>query len=70
MNKANQIGRRLAALREKRGLSQHQLAAQAGVSQPFVSLIESGARGLSRPYAMAIADALGVNVAQLQGGKS
>ena len=66
MSSRNYLGRRLAALREKGGLSQRQLADRAGVSQAFVSLVEGGGRELSRPYAMALADALGVSVDELQ----
>ena len=41
-----QIGRRVAAIRKKRGLSQEELAKMLGVSRPVVVQIESGNRGI------------------------
>ena len=41
-----QIGRRVAAIRKKRSLSQEELAKMLGVSRPVVVQIESGNRGI------------------------
>lgn len=53
-------------LREQRGWRQADLAAATGLSRPFVSQIESGEREPSEITVQAIADALGVEVAELQ----
>lgn len=56
---------RLRRLRESRGLSQTALAARAGVSRQLISAVESG-RHLPRvDAALALAGALGVDVADL-----
>jgi HTH-type transcriptional repressor of puuD len=53
------IGGRVKALRAERGLSMRDLAAQAGVSQPFVSKLERGHQLPSVPTVYALAAALG-----------
>jgi transcriptional regulator with XRE-family HTH domain len=53
------IGARVHALRSERGLSMRDLAGQAGVSQPFVSKLESGRQLPSVPTVYALAAALG-----------
>ena len=42
---SNRLGTRLRSLRHWRGLTQTQLAARAGFSQPHIANIERGARG-------------------------
>lgn len=55
----------IAAWRRHRGLSQHALAAQAGVSRVWISRIEMGA-GHGTPATRArLADALGIPVTML-----
>ncbi|MCW5696489.1 MAG: helix-turn-helix transcriptional regulator [Bauldia sp.] len=52
-------------LREYRGLSTTQLAAAAGLSQPYIVQIEGGARTGTTEYLAKIAAALGVAVDDL-----
>ena len=59
------IGRAVARLREAKGWSQQQLAEAAGLSQPYVSKVESGAREPSLVVVQALARALGVKVDEL-----
>ncbi len=56
----------LPALRLKRGLSQAQLAAFVGTSQPHIAKIEAGATRLYFATATRIADALGVTLDALR----
>lgn len=63
------FGDRLRALRERRGITQEQLAALAGVSQPLISFAESGRRGISHAMLIRLADALRVSVGELSGEK-
>lgn len=61
------LGRVIASLRERRGLSQAQLAAMIGVAQSSLSRFETGA---SQPDAFTfrkLAQALGISVGKLQG---
>jgi transcriptional regulator with XRE-family HTH domain len=53
--------------REARGLSQQRLATDAGLSDGYISLIETGRRGArpSRDTVLALAQALGVPAAEL-----
>ena len=48
--------------REHRGLTQGQLAVQAGISHPYMSQIESGKRAGTTEVLRAIAEALGVDL--------
>jgi transcriptional regulator with XRE-family HTH domain len=43
----DEIGRRLRAIRLERGLSQNELAEQLGITQPNISAVEIGRRGLT-----------------------
>lgn len=61
------FGRRLAELREARGLSQHQLAKAVGVSSQFVGRIETGARAPSFFVLEKLAEKLSVEPAVLFG---
>lgn len=60
---APSLGEYLKSARLKRGMGQEQLAEAAGVSNAYVSLIETGrrgaARGVSRDIVLRLADALG-----------
>jgi transcriptional regulator with XRE-family HTH domain len=61
--RALRVGAHLARLRERRGLSQTQLAARAGMSAPNVSRIEtSPAQNLTLGTLMRLAGALNYNV--------
>lgn len=62
---ANAVAARLRRLRERRGLTQGQLAAEAGVSRQLVSAVEAG-RHLPRMDAgVALARAVGVSAEEL-----
>jgi len=62
------IGARIGYWRKRRGLTQAVLAGLAGVSQPFVSQVEAGQKGIERRSTLvAIAGALQVSVADLLG---
>jgi len=56
----------LRTLREQRGLTQNQVASRAGVTKPYLSQLESGARkNPSLPVLKRLAKALGVPVTEL-----
>lgn len=58
----------LARIRSARGLSQRQLAAQSKVHQVMIARLESGERPIANirlSTAIALADALGVDVREL-----
>ncbi|GLZ13698.1 transcriptional regulator [Actinomadura sp. NBRC 104425] len=62
------IGARLRALRSWRGMTQSQLADQAGLSTSFISMVEHGHRMLDRrSHISAVAAALRVSEADLTG---
>lgn len=54
-------------LRKSKGLTVAALAERAGLSQPHLTRIEGGSRGLSIPLAEKIASALGTEVAEVLG---
>ncbi|GAA2190191.1 XRE family transcriptional regulator [Leucobacter alluvii] len=62
---ALELGRRVAALREVRGMSLRALAAAAGVSSSFLSQLENARTNASVASLRKIAVALGVSAAQL-----
>ena len=62
---ALELGRRVAALREVRGMSLRALAAAAGVSSSFLSQLENARTNASVASLRKIAIALGVSPAQL-----
>ncbi|HYD66722.1 helix-turn-helix transcriptional regulator [Azospirillum sp.] len=51
--------------REYRGLTQEQLAGKAGITKPYLSQLETGARNPSIDTAKALAEALNVDVDDL-----
>src|SRR4051794_37310052 len=63
------IGTRIRAWRRRRGgMSQEVLAGRAGLSRPFISMVEAGRRSVERRSTLiAIASALQVSVADLLG---
>ena len=68
--KPDSIGKRLKALRARRGLSLRALAVQANVPQSTLSLVENGGRpgaGLSLETAKRLCWALGVGIGELAG---
>lgn len=60
-----ELGRRIARARERRGLTQAQLAEQVGLAQSAISRIESGVRSVDSIELAAIAERLGVSVLDL-----
>lgn len=62
-----EAGRRLAALRDSRGLTQDELAHEAGVSVKTVSRFENGRHDGRRTTVRQIAKALGVDEADILG---
>jgi transcriptional regulator with XRE-family HTH domain len=63
-----QVGMRLRALRDERGLSQEALAAACNLHRTYIGLIERGERSLSMPAIEIIAKALEVAPARLFDG--
>lgn len=61
------VGDNIKRLREAKGISQRQLAREAGVSQPLLCQIERGTKNPSLPVGLALAAALGVKVERLAG---
>lgn len=67
------IARNLRNLRLERGLPQDQLAANAGISQTFLSQVESGKRNVSVDTLECLANVLNVDIVDIlspfQGGE-
>ena len=61
------VGDNIKQLREAKGISQRQLAREAGVSQPLLCQIERWTKNPSLPVGLALAAALGVRVERLAG---
>jgi len=61
----SRFGERIRQLRTSKGLTQEELAEAVGVSTDFISLIERGERAPSFENLERLAEALGVNVAEL-----
>ncbi len=60
------LGSVLKKLREEKGLTQEQVAKQGGITKPYLSQLESGAReNPSLPVLKRLAKALGVRVIEL-----
>ncbi len=59
------IGQNLAALREKRGLSQEEAASYLGVSRPVISYYETAQREIPLLHLEKLGDLFGVEVADL-----
>lgn len=62
------IGERVRALRTARGIGQTELAAAIGVSKSYLSHIEAGRRPVSAALTAQLAEALAVDVEQLESG--
>lgn len=59
------IGRKIALLRNERGMSQEDLAGEAEVNRGYISRIENGHVALSIPVLLKIAEALNVKPYEL-----
>jgi transcriptional regulator with XRE-family HTH domain len=55
----------LRAVRKEKGMSHYDLAAESGYSPYHISKLETGCNGASGACAVALADALGVDVARI-----
>ncbi len=64
------VGRTVAAIRERRSLSQDGLATSAGLSRGTISHIENGSEGASIGALIACLLALGEDIWSIFGGKS
>jgi len=62
-----QLGRAVRSERQRRGLSQEELAERAGLDRTYVSGLERGTRNPSLTTQHKIADALGLPLADLLG---
>lgn len=62
MSEREKIGRQLAALRYKKGLSTRQLAEMCGVSYANIGKIERGAYNVSVDILGKVCDALGADI--------
>jgi transcriptional regulator with XRE-family HTH domain len=63
-----QFGERVREVRQSRSLSQEALADLAGLDRTYISSVERGRRNISLRNIEAIADALGVGLADLLKG--
>jgi Zn-dependent peptidase ImmA (M78 family)/transcriptional regulator with XRE-family HTH domain len=63
----NELGSRIAALREARGVTGEELGAAVGLSRSQISKVEHGTRRLDVSEVAAIADALEVSLAEILG---
>ena len=59
------FGQRIRALRKERGLSQEELAELSGLDRTYISGIERGLRNVALRNIEALAQALGVSMAEL-----
>ena len=65
----NNTGERIREIREKRGLTQEQLAKNATMSKGFLSDVENNKRNIGSQGLLRIANALGASVDYLLAGK-
>lgn len=61
------LGRAVRLIREERGISQVQLAAETGFMQSWISNVERGQRNPSWSNVVRLAEGLGVSAAELVG---
>lgn len=62
------FGRKVESLRSSRKMSQHQLAAETGLDQGFISRVEAGRMEPCLGSLDAFADAFGVSIAEMLKG--
>lgn len=65
----NNTGERIREIREKRGLTQEQLAKKAAMSKGFLSDVENNKRNIGSQGLLRIANTLGASVDYLLAGK-
>lgn len=56
------FGKYIKTARERKGISQSEIANILGVSQPYYSRIESGQRDVDLAFAFKICDVIGVDI--------
>lgn len=61
-------GREIARIRTARGISQERLAELAGLHRNYVGLVERGERNPTLKTLIAVAEALGVSLAEMFAG--
>ncbi len=61
----SRFGKKLRAIRQKRGLSQEALAEEAGLHRTYVSSVERGGRNISLLNIERLAKALKVKISEL-----
>lgn len=59
------LGKKIRALRLKKGLSQEQLGKAVGVSEPMICMIERGTKNPSLQIGAEIAAVLGITIDEL-----
>ena len=64
-NRLQNIGSNVKKLRKKKKLSQIELAVEVGIDRSYLSEIENGRTNMSVSILYAIADSLGVDIAEL-----
>lgn len=62
-----QIAYNLKRLRAERGMSQADLAKSVGISQSLLAMMETGARVMTVPMSISLANSLGCNVSEIIG---
>jgi len=63
----DEVRKRIRQLRDAKGLKAHDMAEMVGISRPFYTQLESGARGISAIYLFRIAKALEMSVGEVCG---
>lgn len=61
------MANRIRAFRKLKGLTQHELAAETGISLAILGTIERGNRKVSQQELDRIADVLAISIEELQG---
>ena len=68
MEPAKQLGQNLRRLRKERGLTQEQLALEAGLDMSYISEVESGQWNITINTALKLTEALAVRLVDLLEG--
>ena len=61
----NIVGNNVRTIREKRGITQEDLALKSGLTQGYINFLENGKRGYSERSLEKIANALGIQISGL-----
>jgi len=65
---ASRFGQRIRVLRQKRGLSQVEMAHRFGIDRGHISDLERGKKGVCLPMLEVLSKGFGVSVAELMRG--